>query len=92
MAETRNERRRGGSGDADGVDRRIEWDGVGRNIVWKRDGYRSVRSIDRVTISLVVICRQIRHRDNAAKIIMGAHRDPTMGGLSEITMPTRYLL
>lgn len=46
----------------------------------------------RVTISLVVICRQIRRRDNAAKTIMGTHRVPTMGGLSEITMPTRYLL
>ena len=59
-----------------------------------RDEARSVKREyrQRVTIPLVVICRQIRHRDNAAKIIMGAHRVPAMGGLSEITVPTRYLL
>lgn len=80
MVQTRNES--GGKRGTEGDERTSKRDAgkVRRRERNAEKGQRAKESNDWVTISLVVICRQIRRLDNTTNIIMGLVQEPSRYG------------
>lgn len=87
MVQTRNESgSRREMGDDERASKRARCRNVRRRERSAEKGQGAKESNDWVTISLVVICRQIRRPDNTANIIMGLAQGPSRYGRA----PTDY--